>query len=195
MLERLLRETRVVDEPRLIKNLLTKPSWSWVFLPLRLWLGYEWLNAASHKLGSPAWMETGVGIKGFWTHAVSVPAEGRPPIAFGWYRDFIQFMLDNEWHTWFAKLVAIGQLAVGIALVLGAFTAIAAFFGMTMNFSFVMAGAASINALLLLAAVVLILAWKVAGYWGLDRWLLPMLGTPWSRETQTADAPSRSGLG
>ena len=23
------------------------------------------------------------------------------------------------------------------------------------------------------------LAWKVAGYYGVDRWLLPMLGTPW----------------
>jgi thiosulfate dehydrogenase (quinone) large subunit len=23
------------------------------------------------------------------------------------------------------------------------------------------------------------MAWKVAGWWGLDRWLLPLLGTPW----------------
>jgi thiosulfate dehydrogenase [quinone] large subunit len=23
------------------------------------------------------------------------------------------------------------------------------------------------------------LAWRVAGYYGVDRWLLPMLGTPW----------------
>ena len=23
------------------------------------------------------------------------------------------------------------------------------------------------------------LAWKVAGYYGVDRYLLPMLGTPW----------------
>jgi thiosulfate dehydrogenase [quinone] large subunit len=27
--------------------------------------------------------------------------------------------------------------------------------------------------------VFLILAWKTAGYWGLDRFLLPLLGTPW----------------
>ena len=27
------------------------------------------------------------------------------------------------------------------------------------------------------------LAWKVAGYYGLDRYLLPMLGTPWHRGT------------
>jgi thiosulfate dehydrogenase [quinone] large subunit len=28
-------------------------------------------------------------------------------------------------------------------------------------------------------AVGLMLAWKVAGYYGLDRYLLPALGTPW----------------
>jgi hypothetical protein len=25
-----------------------------------------------------------------------------------------------------------------------------------------------------------ILAWRVAGYYGVDRWLLPLLGTPWT---------------
>jgi thiosulfate dehydrogenase [quinone] large subunit len=28
-------------------------------------------------------------------------------------------------------------------------------------------------------AVGLMLAWKVAGYYGVDRYLLPRLGTPW----------------
>ena len=32
---------------------------------------------------------------------------------------------------------------------------------------------------LLEIAVGLILSWKVAGYIGVDRWLLPRLGTPW----------------
>jgi len=31
---------------------------------------------------------------------------------------------------------------------------------------------------LLLLAILIILAWRVAGYWGLDRWALPMLGVP-----------------
>jgi thiosulfate dehydrogenase [quinone] large subunit len=29
--------------------------------------------------------------------------------------------------------------------------------------------------------IFLVLGWKVAGWLGLDRWLLPMLGTPWYR--------------
>jgi thiosulfate dehydrogenase [quinone] large subunit len=29
-------------------------------------------------------------------------------------------------------------------------------------------------------SVLLILAWKTAGWYGLDRWLLPLVGTPWA---------------
>jgi thiosulfate dehydrogenase [quinone] large subunit len=50
-----------------------------------------------------------------------------------------------------------------------------------MNWNFIMAGAASTNGLMLTLAVLLMLAWKVAGWYGLDRWLLTLLGTPWSR--------------
>ena len=32
-----------------------------------------------------------------------------------------------------------------------------------------------------LLGVLLVLAWKNAGYIGLDRFLLPLLGTPWQR--------------
>jgi thiosulfate dehydrogenase (quinone) large subunit len=68
---------------------------------------------------------------------------------------------------------------VGIGLILGAFTGIAAFFGITMNLSYELAGSVSTNPILMFIAVFLLLAWKTAGWWGLDRWLLPVLGTPW----------------
>ena len=42
-----------------------------------------------------------------------------------------------------------------------------------------MAGAASTNGMLFFVSVLLILAWKVAGYIGLDYFALPYLGTPW----------------
>jgi thiosulfate dehydrogenase [quinone] large subunit len=42
-----------------------------------------------------------------------------------------------------------------------------------------MAGTTSINPLMLVITIALILAWKTAGWWGLDRWLLPLLGAPW----------------
>ena len=45
--------------------------------------------------------------------------------------------------------------------------------------AFLLSGSASTNPVLFTAAIGLMLAWRVAGYYGLDRWLLPMLGTPW----------------
>jgi thiosulfate dehydrogenase [quinone] large subunit len=48
-----------------------------------------------------------------------------------------------------------------------------------LNWNFVMAGTASTNALLFAISTWLVLAWKTAGWIGLDRWLLPALGTPW----------------
>ena len=29
-------------------------------------------------------------------------------------------------------------------------------------------------------AILIVLAWQVAGYWGADRFILPVLGAPWS---------------
>jgi thiosulfate dehydrogenase [quinone] large subunit len=91
----------------------------------------------------------------------------------------MQYLLDTQSYTWFAKLVAYGELLIGIALVVGAFVGVVAVFGAFMNWNYMMAGTASTNPVLFLLAILLILAWKVAGYVGLDRYLLPMLGTPW----------------
>ncbi len=55
---------------------------------------------------------------------------------------------------------------------------------------FLLAGADSINPVLFTLAVGLILAWKVAGYYGLDRYLLPLLGTPWHPGTITGSEKS-----
>jgi thiosulfate dehydrogenase (quinone) large subunit len=62
------------------------------------------------------------------------------------------------------KLIVYGELMLGIALILGAFVEIAAFFGALMNWNYLMAGKASTNLMLFAVAILLILAWKVAGY-------------------------------
>jgi len=73
-------------------------------------------------------------LKGFWEAAIRIPAPpARPPISFEWYRTFIQYLLDIQAYTWFAKLVAYGEFIVGVALIIGAFVGIAAFFGAFMN--------------------------------------------------------------
>jgi thiosulfate dehydrogenase [quinone] large subunit len=187
------RKGEIVQDPPFLQKFLSDPRASWLFLPLRVWLGYQWVTASLHKLSSPDWMVTGNALKGFWTGAVAIPAKGNPAIAFDWYRSFLQFLLNAQAYTWFAKVVSVGELLVGIGLILGAFTGVAALFGGLMNWNFMMAGSASTNPFLFVCAVALILGWKVAGYIGADYYLLRWLGTPWKGVTRSAAKPVAAG--
>ena len=182
------RKGNVIQNPPLIQKLFSDPRAGLLWLPLRLWLGLQWIHAVEHKFADPKWYQTGLALKGFWMHAVAIPETGNPPIAFGWYREFLQMMLNAQAYTWFSKLVMAGELFIGIALILGAFTGVAAFFGAMMNWNFMMAGSASTNPMLFLIAILLVLAWKVAGTFGADFFLLRWIGTPWSGAPKTEQA-------
>ncbi len=49
-------------------------------------------------------------------------------------------MLNHQWYDWFAKVICLGELLIGIGLIVGGLTGIAAFFGALMNMSFLLAG-------------------------------------------------------
>ena len=169
----------VILDPPLARFLFGDTRLAWLWLPLRIWLGWGWFEAGLHKFNEPAWMDTGAALQAFWTKAVIVPEDGKAAVPYDWYRGFLQMLLESGSAPWFAKLVVYGELIVGIALIIGAFTGIAAFFGIFMNWHYVMAGAASTNAMLLVVGLVLVLAWKTAGWVGADRYLLSVVGTPW----------------
>ena len=187
------RKQRILQDPPFAQKLLSTPAAGWFWFILRVWLGWQWIEAGLHKVEEPAWTQTGLALKGFWEKAVIIPEAGRPAIAFDWYRSFIQSLINAEAWSWFAPLVAYGELLVGIALVLGAFTGIVAFLGAFMNWNFMMAGAAITNPMLFVIAVGLILAWKVSGYVGLDYFLLSWLGTPW-REVEVEQPQGLTGV-
>ena len=171
----------VLQDPPVAQLLFSDTRLAALWLVVRVLLGWGWVSAALGKLGDPAWMQTGDALKGFWTKAVEIPATGKPLITFDWYRNFIQGMLDSGSYVWFAKLVAIGELVVGLAMILGLFVGVAAFVGAFLNWNYIMAGSASSNGLFGLGAILLILAWKTAGYYGLDRWILPRIGMTWQQ--------------
>jgi len=148
---------------------------------VRIYLGVSWLNSGWHKLSEEAWTGNGLAVKGFWTRAVAIPEEGRPAIAYDWYRDILEYILNAELYVPFGKLVAYGEVLVGIGLLVGALTGTAAFFGALMNWNFMLAGTASTNPLLGIIAIAIIVSWKTAGWWGIDRILLPYTGVPWER--------------
>jgi len=125
----------------------------------------------------------GGSLGAYWDRAATIPEQGRPLVTYDWYRDFLQGLLNGGHETWFAPLVAWGELLVGVGLIVGALVGVAAFFGALMNMSFMLAGSASTNPILFTLAIALMLAWKVAGYIGVDRVLLPRLGASWSPGT------------
>ncbi len=184
------RQTEITDSP-IARFVFSDTRFAWVWLIVRLYMSYTWLTSGYGKLTNPAWASTGDALKGFWTSAVQT--QPKPVITFDWYRQFIQFMLDIQAYTWFSKIVLTSELLIGICLLLGAFTGIAAFAGGFMNWNFMMAGTASVNPVFFTLSMLLILAWKIAGYWGLDRFLLPVLGTPWKPAISVdPQAPTRT---
>jgi thiosulfate dehydrogenase [quinone] large subunit len=175
------RDNVTVQDPPVTQSLFGNTRWAWLWLLARVYVGFSWLTHGFEKLPNPAWMQTGEALRGFWERAAALPEPpARPLIAFDWYRQFIQWLIDIQAYTWFAKVIAVSEVLIGVALILGAFTGLMAFLGGFMNWNFMMAGSASTNPVLFTLSILLILAWKTAGWFGLDSWLLPALGTPWA---------------
>jgi thiosulfate dehydrogenase [quinone] large subunit len=174
------RQILRLQDPPVARALFGQPRWAWIWLILRLYAGYEWLQASLGKISNPAWTgaKAGTAITGFVNGALQKTGSAHPDVQ-GWYGWFLQHVVLPNAAAW-SYLIAIGELLVGIALILGLFTGLAAFFGAFMNINYLLSGTVSSNPILLAIAMLLVLAWKTAGWWGLDRWVLPALGTPWS---------------
>lgn len=168
-----------ISEPNLSRFLFADSRMAWVWIVLRVYVGYEWLLAGWGKVTSAAWTgaTAGAAIKGFFAGALQKTGGAHPDVS-AWYASFITNFASQH-AVFFSYLVAYGEVAVGVCLILGAFTGIAAFFGAFMNLNYLFAGTVSVNPLLLLIQLFLILAWRNSGWLGLDRWLLPWLGVPW----------------
>ena len=169
-----------IEDPPIARALFGDVRWAWIWLMLRVPVGWEWLSAGWAKLGAATWTgdHAGAAVAGFVTKALA-KTEGRHPDVQWWYARFLESAVLPHPVVW-SYVVSWGEVLVGVALLLGVLTGIAAFFGSVMNVSYLLAGTAGSNPVLFAVATWLVLAWKTAGWWGLDRWLLPALGTPWS---------------
>lgn len=177
---RRLQYVERLEEPPVARALFEHVNWSWLWLILRVYAGWQWVEAGLGKIGSPAWTgdNAGAALTGFVQGALQETGGAHPNVQ-GWYAWFLQNVVLPNASVW-GYLVAWGEFLVGLALILGLFTGIAAFFGAFMNMNYLLSGSVSTNPVLLIVEIFLVLAWKTAGWWGLDRWVLPALGTPWS---------------
>ena len=199
------KEATLIPEPPIARFLFADTRMAWLWLIVRLYVGYEWLTAGLDKLtgysytfdafgqkaGSP-WVfgaHDGAAMKGFVAGALAQTGGAHPAVQ-GWYGAFLQnVVLPNA--TVFAYMVTFGEILIGLGLIFGCLTGIAAFFGVFMNLNFMLAGAVSINPVIGVLAMFLVLAWRIAGYWGIDRYLLPLLGTPWTGSLRHKGTPAK----
>jgi thiosulfate dehydrogenase (quinone) large subunit len=174
----------LLQDPPIARFLFQSSAASWLWLIVRLFVGYQFLVSGWGKLTGGKWLDgSGSSILAYWQNAVNIPETGKSLITYDWYRGFLQFMIDTHSAPWFSYVIVFGEIAVGLGLIMGAFVGLAATGGLLLNGAYLLAGTTSTNPVLAMLGILLILAWKNAGYLGLDRYLLPALGTPWAHPT------------
>jgi thiosulfate dehydrogenase [quinone] large subunit len=168
-------------DPAVTRHLFGDVGWAWIWLVLRVYLGWTWLRSGWGKVTSPAWAgnKAGSALTGFINGALN-ETSGQHPNVQGWYAAFLRSVVLPHVVIW-SYLVTTGETLVGVALILGVVTGLAAFVGGFMNMSYLLAGSVSINPIMFAVATWLVMAWKVAGWWGVDRWLMPALARLWQR--------------
>jgi thiosulfate dehydrogenase (quinone) large subunit len=175
------------QDPRWARFLFASSSAAWIWLLVRLYMAYVYLPAGWSKITSGKWLfGDGAPIMGLVNGAIS--SDGTP----GWYVWFLQNVV-TPLAGLFATLVALGEFAIGLGLLVGLLTGIAGFFAAFVSGNFVLAGALGSNPLLVIFGVLLALAWKNAGWIGLDRYLIPWAHKRfWTAPSEPAPGPERA---
>lgn len=178
------RSTTYYPEPRISKFFFASKYMAPFWTVVRVYLGWLWLSAGWGKVTNPAWVgsDAGRAVGGYLRGAISPDN----PNVTAWYA----WIIENVFlpiAPFLSYLVAFGEVLVGIALIVGFLTGLVAFLGGLMNVMFLLAGTLSSNPVMFLLATWLVLAWRVAGYYGLDRWILPLVGAP--RDEFDDDSP------
>jgi uncharacterized membrane protein YphA (DoxX/SURF4 family) len=99
----------------------------WVVVPLRLYLGCAFLSAASNKVGRGKW--------GHWPEWMGDFIQTQLQQATGFYRPILAAVILP--HTgFFAPFVAVMEIAVGVALIVGGATRLAAALGILLTLNY-----------------------------------------------------------
>lgn len=165
-------------EFRLANFLFRSKRSALIWLVVRLWLGWQWLQAGWEKLhgaGTANWFTHPDQLRGFigganyaWQHQALT--QGHPQVPYKWVLNGFNDLSGNA--LFFGRVVTIAELAVGLGLIFGCLTGVAAAGGVALNFLYIAGGSAGVNGILMALGILLILAWRVAGHFGVDQFLL-----------------------
>lgn len=171
-------ESTSADELRLARFLFRSERSALIWLVVRLWVGWQWLSAGWEKVtgsGTSNWLTHSNQLRGFiggadyaWAHQALT--QGHPQVPYKWVLDVFNGMSGNA--LIFSRVDSIAELAIGAGLIAGCLTGIAAAGGIALNFMYIAGGSAGVNGIMMALGILLILAWRVAGYYGIDRFVL-----------------------
>jgi uncharacterized membrane protein YphA (DoxX/SURF4 family) len=119
------RGALVSDGAAALGDAPTAPAWAVV--PLRVYLGAAFLSAASNKVGTGKWGHWPEWMAGFVTTQV--------PQSVGLYRPILTGVILPHANL-FAPLVAVAEIVVGVALILGGGTRLAAGIGLVLTLNY-----------------------------------------------------------
>jgi thiosulfate dehydrogenase [quinone] large subunit len=179
-------------------------GWGKTFGGQITWRFWDWAKPAYSLTGagSIGWVRNGTiigadgvaqarhigdAVAGYAAGAIQAAQGPHPAVAYSWYVEFLKWVQHTAAPV-IGPMVAIGELVIGAALILGLFTGIVTILGALLNFTYVFAGSAGPNPAMILVSIGLILAWRNAGWLGMDRFLLPRFGVPWHREALRPEA-------
>ncbi len=189
--------------PRLVERMYQDKRLTWLWLVVRVWMGWQWFEAGLHKIGNEAWWgaKAGTALNGYWMKAAGMGLDAagkplKPGATYVWYQNFLKGLVNSNSSHWFSYLIVLGELLVGIGLMVGGLTFVALIGGALMNMNYMLAGSASSNPVLFFLAIILMLAWDNTWYIGIDRVILPFIGSIFGRKrSPMASAPAVGGRG
>jgi thiosulfate dehydrogenase [quinone] large subunit len=132
------------------------------WLAVRVWIGCMWVQAGWSKVfgaENPAFLHNnGAGVAGFAGHGVA---------AYSWWGSIMHsFVVPNA--SWIAVIVAFGELAIGLGLVVGFLTRTAAVCSLILLITYIMSGTAGVTGFYALCALIVLATWRTSTWIGVD---------------------------
>jgi thiosulfate dehydrogenase [quinone] large subunit len=132
------------------------------WLAVRVWIGIMWFQAGWSKVfgaENPSFLHNnGAGVAGFAGHGVP---------AYSWWGSIMHsFVVPNA--SWIAVIVAFGELAIGLGLVVGFLTRTAAIASLVLLLTYIMSGTAGVTGFYAFCALIVLATWRTSTWIGID---------------------------